>query len=505
MLNFLNKNDTPGVNLSVKAQANTALAWFDKPVGKKRRQRFQKRIDYYYGNQEKYLDEDIKSNFKYPDRIKLQKEFKDITRFITDELAILYNDAPSRKIMGGSEKDLEKDSETMAEIWEKSQINLVLKTVNQLTKLCKTVAVKVSWREERIQYDIYTPNIFDVVPDRLDGTKADALIYADIVDSDNDSNYINNDNPNTSRDKFDDTDAVFYYWDKERFIQFKRSGNNKKIADVASFADNPDYVNPYNELPFVFFREGYPTDNFYIQGGDDLINANSIINQKETEKNYLTKMQSFSQLVRKGAPESAPNVIGDPSMVFDIPADSDIHRNNDVKYITPEARIEELRNDIREKKRDVAINHKLDPDIFEVSRQRSSAESLQMQNANQARIINGDKPFYSLYEQELFEKTRVVYNTHNPGGISENCYLSIDYGDVEKIMTVEEEDAHNIVMVNNGLMSKVDWVMAVNSDITSREEAIERLKKIDEENRLLISEGVETPEDEDENTEEPEE
>lgn len=498
MLNFIKKDDKVSDKASVVATANTALAWFDKPVGKSRRQRFQKRIDYYYGVQEKYLDEDIKSNFKYPDRIKLQKEFKDITRFITDELAIIYNDAPTRMLIDGSENDVD----ILSDIWEKSHIDLVMKTVNQLTKLCRTVAVKVSWRNDRIQYDIYTPNIFDVIPDKLDNTQADALIYADIVDSDNDSDYINNDNPSVSRDKFEDTDAIFYYWDKERFIQFKRSGNNKKRADVASLNGNPEYINPYKELPFVFFREGYPTDNFYIQGGDDLINGNSIINQKETEKNYLTKMQSFSQLVRKGAPEGAPDVIGDPSMVFDIPADSDINRNNDVKYITPEARIEELRNDIREKKRDIAINHKLDPDIFEVSRQRSSAESLQMQNANQARIIAGDKPFYSIYEQQLFEKTRLVYNTHNANKISDDCYLSIDYGDVETIMTIEEEDAHNIVMVNNGLMSKVDWIMSVNGDITTREEAIKRLQLIEDENKLLSPNDEEMPEEQGEDTEE---
>jgi len=467
---------------NVQVQANRALSFFDMAPSKLKRQRFQKRLDFYHGIQEQYLKEDITKNYKHPDRLNLQLEYDNITKFLTKELAAVYNEAPIRKVEEGTEQD----QEIFDHIWDRSQIDLMMQEANRMTKLCKTVIIKVSWRDETIQYDIITPNLFEALPMVDDQTKADAFIYASIYDTENDSEYLNNDRTKTKEDKFDSQDAIFYYWTNENFIGFKRDVRGGKKARISFNDKNEDFVNPYGLKPFVVMRDEFPTTGFYIQGGDELINKNGIINQKLTEKNYLTKQQSFSNLVRKGAPSGAAGLISDPSMTLDVPADTEMSKGNDIKYITPDAKIEELTKDIEGKKRQVAIDAKLNPDIFTASAERSSAQSLQLQNAQQAQIVKADKPFYMEYEQNLFDITRIVWNTHNNKKISDKATLFVDYKDSEMIMTVKEEDEHMIILDTNNLISKVDWIMKINPDLNTREAAMQRLIEISEEKADLM-------------------
>mgnify|MGYP000945529769 CR=1 FL=1 len=97
-----------------------------------------------------------------------------------------------------------------------------------------------------------------------------------------------------------------------------------------------------------------------------------------------------------------------------------------------------------------------------------------------------DKPFYMEYEQNLFDITRIVWNTHNNKKISDKATLFVDYKDSEMIMTVKEEDEHMIILDTNNLISKVDWIMRINPDLNTREAAMKRLIEISEEKAALM-------------------
>lgn len=466
----------------LQTQANRAISYFDRSPSKSKRRRFQKRMDFYNGVMEEYLKDDINKNYKYPDRLKLQLEYDGLTEFLIKEVAAVYNENPIRKVIDGTEKD----QEIMNDIWQKSKLDLIMQEVNRMVKLHKTVIVRVCWRDESIQYDILTPNVFEVINNVDNNLKIEALLYVSIYDLENDTEYLNNDRKRTNEDRFDSTDAIFHYWTGQNYIEFRRKTRSKSAAKITFDAANEDFVNPYGIIPAVALWDGIPHGDFYKEGGDTLITKNSIINQKLTEKNYLTKQQSFSNMVRKGAPQGAEPLISDPSLTIDVPADTDTSKGNDVKYITPEAKIDELSKDIERKKREIAIEYKLNPDMFTASAQRSSSQSLQLQNAQQAKIIKADKPFYSSYEKDIFNVTRIIWNTHNPGNrISDTAALFIDYKESETIMTLEERDNHNIVLETNGIRSKIDWIMDENPDITDRESAMEFLKKIAEEKAEL--------------------
>jgi len=471
-----------------KEIAQQALNVMKRVASVDRRQNMQKRIDFYNGKQMEYLNDSIDDQFTYPERLKLQKEYYNSTKLVVDELAVLYNEEPLREIQDGTEQD----QEIYSEIVDSSKINLVMEEANKLCKLCRTVLIRPVWRKEQIEYDIYTPNIFDVIQDEQDQTKAKAVVYANIFDIKNDIPQ-NNDDTRTDFDRFDEENVVFYYASKDKFIPFTYNLDKTGfvVSKILKQQNNDDNINPYGMLPFIIIRDGYPVSSFFLEGGDDLINTNEMINVKLTELNHLTKMQAFSVPVRKGAERGADALILDPSMCIDLPADDDLANNADFKFVSPEPKITELQKDIEGKLRRLAIKYKLNPDMFTASAERSSAQSLQLQNYHLSKIIKRDKPYYRIFERELFELTKVIYNYHSSGHkLSENCRLYIDYKDIETPMTMEERDAHNLLLYNNGILSRTRWMMQENPDIRDKDQAMEMLQEIEEEKKERMAEYV---------------
>jgi hypothetical protein len=281
---------------------------------------------------------------------------------------------------------------------------------------------------------------------------------------------------------------VFYVWTKDKFFMFSYSIQKENIKiNILKNSNNPENLNPYGRLPFVTFYDDLPVDSFFSEGGDDLIIANEINNIKLTEKNHLTKMQSFSLLVRKSSDQTKNEIILDPSMTIDIPADSDIAKNIDLFYVTPDAKIQELENDITNRMNRIATKYKLNPEMFKASGHRSSADALQMQTYYLSKSINSDKENFRACESELFDLMRTVYNYHTDQNLlNESFELFVDYEEVETPVTLEQRDAHNVILFTNGLLSKKDWMMAENKDIKSAEQAEAKLEEINEENKEAV-------------------
>lgn len=466
----------PKDNTQTARQAQYALDIMRSQEGMDRRQRMQKRLDYYFGDKQvEYLDELLNDQFTYPDRLKLQKEIHNLTEMIINEAAVLYNEEPYREIVKEDpEADTEKDSKAYSTLIDESKINSVMKTAQRLTKLCKTTLVRSAWRDGHIEYDIYTPNMFDVIQDPTNRTKALAVIYSSTFDFES----LKDEETGLDEDRFQNEDAIFYYWSMTEHFIFSAgfdAKKNKWIATLLAQEGNPENKNPYGALPFVILRDGIPVDTFFLPGGDELITVNEINNVKITEKNNLTKMQSFSIPVRKGA-QTGGSFILDPSMTVDLPADDDLSKGSDFRFVSPDPKIKDVADDIDGRVRRIAIKYNLNPERFTASAQKSSADALQLRAFDQAKQIKADKPDWRGFEKDLFELTKLVNNYHNPNlKYDDDSELFIDYADVETPMTAAEQDAHNLLMVENDIMSRAEWLMAENPDIRSIEEADQRL------------------------------
>lgn len=460
-------------------QATQALQLLNGTASRQRRISMQKRMDYYYDKQEQYLKDMLLKQFKQPERINLQKEFDNITRFIVDEIAVLYNEPPFREIQEGSAQDIE----IYDEIIKGSQFDIMMQQANRFTKLFKTAIMRPVWRNNSIQYDIYTPNMFDVFQDVIDPTIPIGVVWCSSIDLFNEI-LLNNDDKRGAHDKFDESNLVFYYLDAQSFIvfslAFSRSG--EIISKIHVNQQNESNINPYGVLPFVTLRDGVPIGKYFLEGGDDLIATNEAINVKLTELNYLTKMQAFSIPVRKGADDRSGSITLDPSLTIDLPADDDQSRNADFKFVSPDAKIEELEKTIDAKKARISIKYGISLERFTASAQKSSAQALQLRAFDQARVIKADKPLWFEYEKQLFDMTRIIWNHHNPDRqISQGAKLFVDYKETEVPTTQEDEDQHNLLLFNNGLQSKRQWLMKENPDLRTEKQAEEALKEIGDE------------------------
>ena len=181
-----------------------------------RMQNMQKRIDYMDDKQLNYLSKALADQFEFPDRLKLQKEFFNITNLMINELAILYSEEPLRELSEGAS---EKESEYYSEIVTNTELNTLMQQVNKLTKLTKNVLVRPVWSNDRIEYRVYTPNMFDIIQDEQNPGKAKAVIYSYTYE-DADAQFYNNDDPYTNKDQFKAPDTIFHCWTDEKYYMF---------------------------------------------------------------------------------------------------------------------------------------------------------------------------------------------------------------------------------------------------------------------------------------------
>ena len=425
-----------------------------------------KRLDYYKGNQLHHLDAILNGQFAHPSRLKLQKQFSNIVRPIIDQVSMLYKRPPLRKLMrAGAEVD-GPIADLYGDLQRNANMDAVMRTVNRYTNLLQTVAVMAVWRNERVELDILTPDILNVVQDPKDPTKAAAVIieqaYGDSVALDDQAN------PYGVR-------KLYIVWTPQDHAVFNEQGT------FMSELSNEERVNPYGLIPAAFFRDDLALGEFWGEGGDELVNAQEAINVKLTELNQLIKLQSFSIPVFVGdAPPEGITV--DPSNFISIPLGDATGRGQpDFKFVSPDPKIGDLLGVIKEEVSRIAISYGISPEQFRLSGSPASGFALQVLNQRIDDKRENDAAIYRDAERDLFNAMRAVWNAHNPPAraIPEDVELTVDFTENEAPQDPAAEDARWLVRINNGIKSRADWLMAVDPDIKTKDEAIARLAEND--------------------------
>jgi len=152
------------------------------------------RIDY-------YLDHDIETHmrhlldhqFKAPDNMKLQISWRNILNTIIKKVSLVYKDAPVRKIVRESTREIEiqdpeKDEGVMMtqeetftipspedqKLWDDiakfNKLDIKLKTVNRMTNLTRRVIFKVGFdkKKDMVKLSMILPSTLDIVVDPSD-------------------------------------------------------------------------------------------------------------------------------------------------------------------------------------------------------------------------------------------------------------------------------------------------------------------------------------------------
>lgn len=429
-----------------------------------RKREARKRLDYYSGDQRRHTDDVMRAQFQNPERMRLQLEFSNITREIVDQVSMLYKKPAKRTLLVGGKPVSDEIAARYAEMTRVSQLDSVMKRVNRFTTLLNTVGVQVAWRKDCLCLDILTPDLVDVAQDPWDPTTAVAvLIYRSFY---NTMSWDKAVNPYTDK-------ILVVAWTAEQHMVFDNMG--RRQPQLA----NDQGVNPYGMIPVAWFRDAHPMGCFFNDGSYDLVQAQESLNIKLTELNYLLKMQAFSVpvIIQDDTPGT---VTIDPSVFVHIPLKSIPGAGQpDFKFVSPDPKVNELLEAIRDMTVRTARSWGISPDAFKLVGSATSGFALRMQNMRLLERREDDADIYAVAEQNLFRVMRAVWNAHSPEGakIPEEAELSVDFTEPVFPEDPDAEQRRWESLVRQGLKSKADWLMEIDPDVKTLEEAEEKLRK----------------------------
>lgn len=367
-----------------------------------------------------------------------------IVKKVVNKRANLYRLQPRRTFDGF-------DQEAGDALYRAINADVILKRASRLTKLLKTCALQVGWNGTRATLAIVTPAILDVIasdpenPERIIVTHRAARA----------------------------ADTTYSDWTATSF--FRRDYRGVPLL----VPGNPGSVNPYGILPFVPLFDRYPDDQFWIPGGDDLIEAQEAVNVALSNLWRAVEMQAHGQPWATGISTNDMRV--GPERVIALP------ENGSFGYAAPNAPIEDILAAIEFLMRQTAAANDVSADIFDLDRSSESgaAKHLEQIDLKEARL--DDISLWRTYEARLWELLKTVINTHTPGAIPDNAAMSVDFAELQDPISETERLTNARTRIELGAWSPVDLLRSENPDgFPTRQDAMaELLRRKDEAADLL--------------------
>ncbi len=386
----------------------------------------------------------IDQNYK---KIKLLKNTtQNILKKVVDDVSIVYKVAPTRNY---------NDNETIAHIYEYLQIDEFMADVNRYATLLNDVLIRVGWDDElkQITLDLQTPANTSIIQ-RDNYPQHASAVYYDIEYAD---------------DQFK-TGKVNVFWSDFEHFLFDEKGNVRPPAE-----DNPNMINGYGKLPFVFIHvRPLPGMFWNPTGGQDLVNGTTITGMKRTLKDYLMKFQSFKQLWFRVADKAdvSPEIASDPASAFRLTGE-----NAEVGILDLTAPFNEMEQSLQSDINSFLATYGLSIDMFAASGEEASGRALNIKNRGLREIREKQLPIFRRVESQLFEMIRLVWNTWNPKAQIPEIEFKIDFAELETYIEPMEKRKQAQDDVKNGIISPGKYYMMFNPDVTNEEEAEKRMSE----------------------------
>jgi len=423
-----------------------------KAVANEQRKKLaEKSWNYYKGRQRVYLEQDIYDLF--PESKDLVKEYMrlgpNMMAMIADANSMVYKNSVIRKV------DHEKTDKLYKEWAQKIQLDLLMDLANKMTFVQRTIHIRVNRDGDDVALDIIGQGITDVVQNPLKPSEAIAIIYE----------------INTVDTITNDPKILYVYTDSERHFVFDESDN------IITLPENPDMVNPYNELNFVKCEYQLVTDEYFDMPSERLVDLQSGINIEETEMEYIKAHQAFSvPFITNWQGKNQPVLSPARPLVFNSDIDGNEGR---LDFATPRPAIAELWVISKEKRAEAANEFNIDPMSLRLEGNAPSGEALK---ASARRLVEERqrqiKYWYS-YEAKIFELWKKSM-TLAGADVNTNSNIDIDFGEISFEKTVEEITADFELQRKYLLASPLDLYKQYHNDgAVTDEEIIARQEKAD--------------------------
>ena len=374
----------------------------------------QKALDYYNGRTTKYTN----SYFNFTHQVPIANV--NVTKRVIDRTSLVYMVEPKRDYSKPEIEDF---------MYYKHQ---KLQRAERYTNLLDSILLKITWRNDRLEYDVihdFEP-MFGDDPLHPIGYTYPLSIKSEVLD---------------------DTPEMFQYWDMENQFVFDRNG--KIMPDEA----NPDHVNFYGDLPFVeLFREGRPEYAYLdTDPATDLIDTNTLINVAETNKAANIHFQSFGYAYVNGSDVDKDSLdVGQDKMMY-------LGQDGTMSIVAPPNSIPALTEGIKESYKMLAQNYHL-PTSFADGTAAESGVALRLRNQELSDNKKSDINKYKDCEYKIFqvEKLILLHEMMLDAGELE----MVDFNETAEVLSTQEQLDKWEWMLGKGLIDEADILMKMNPD-----------------------------------------
>ncbi len=415
-------------------------------ASKARKDRAQLFLDYYRDQQCADLLKLIQARWAEPSDFRLF--FINLVRKVIDKKSMVFKVAPVRAFEGWD------DDEGRA-LYEAMAADTVLKKANRLTKLLKTSMIQVAWdaTADSPSLSVLPPSIIDVVCDDNPAVPTRAIVTHAAARA---------------------QDVTYSDWVPTTYRKVDAVGRPLPIPG------NRGNVNPYGVLPFVPLFDREPDGDFFLAGGDDLIEAQRAVNVALANLWRAIEWQTHGQAYATGySPDGERIDFGPHSMItFPDPATK-------FGFAVPEGNLEPVLQSIEFLVKQTAVANDLAANVFEIDPKAESAAAKNAENRDLLEARQDDVDLWRRYEMRLFEVVKRVTNTHRPGSIPEAAALSVDFGEIGESLSEKDKLENYQRRIDLGLWSPVDALMSDNPDLRDRQEALQILQARQQETAIF--------------------
>ena len=404
---------------------------------RKRESYVHKLLDYYNGSNTKYY---IEKRFDLDAFREVPPYEANITKKFINKMSRIYT--------VGADRNVNKKYETLSVLKDAK-----MKHIERMTRLVGTIATRIMFVDGEMPHFDYQPIYYFHPFFGADPFKPIAISYPLMHYTEDASN--------------SDT-CQYIHWNAESYIIFDESG---KVLEEAEHG--------YGTLPFVFTHREHQSDSFYVEGANDICNANEHINITMTELQLGLRFQMFGQPVVSGADLGNNQRFGS-DVILELPEGANYN------ILSPAGDIEKVIENVKFQMELVAQNNHLSVQFAQDGGETPSGIALKIKDLESFEDYQDDLALWSQYEHEIYQVERRIANTFN---ISMPEGLKLDFNEPEYPMTVQDQIALDNHRLNLGLVNKAELMVEYNKDLS-----IEEAKAKLEENKET-QEPIEQPED----------
>lgn len=411
-------------------------------------------LDFYNYRQIDYLAADIAARYPAENTdIQRYKFAAPLTQSLVRQVAVCFKESPTITLKDAPDTT----QQAFTDLMDKTNIYKSLKQLDKYTELTAKVGALPRWNGSKVIIDIITPDKCYIYQDPDYPTEAIEVGYTIGQTAD----------PNKAEQV-----NIYRVWTADTVEEWEINNNGLKLG--AALKSEP---NPYRRIPIAWFEIDQPLDSFWLDQGNPYVALNRRINLQLTNLDIAIDFQSFSTMVTLGLSDISVIPVGVTRRI-NIPAQQTSGEvQGDVKYVTPDAKLETVWKIIQESIQWFAGIMGISTESISEGSNFSSGFQLKLSKQG---VIDRNTDKQDLYREAVRELCQLVMDTETLYGtlaFPTEASINIDFADIAVEVDPLQQEQIRAMKISNGTLDAVGCLMEDNPDLTE-EEAIARIAEI---------------------------